>query len=197
MMNKLIKPSIWKILHVFYLNRNKPLHLREIARQAKINESTATTHLNSLVMQNILSARKEANLKIFSVKVNAVPDIFPMFDEKRLDGLPMLRKNAIKRYIAAMDEKPVFAVVFGSTAKGTYTDDSDVDILEIFNRKRDTKNARDFAESQTGINIQTFQMTEKQFAKELVEKKDKVVQSAISTGFPVFNQRYYYEAVLK
>lgn len=197
MMNKLIKPGTWKILHIFYLNRNKPLHLREIARQAKINESTATSHLNALVMQNILSAKKEANLKIFSLKANAIPDIFPMFDEKRLDELPILRKNVIKQYIEAMDEKPVFAVVFGSTAKGTYTDDSDVDILEIFNRKKDTEDARDFAESQTGINIQAFQMTEKQFAKELAEKKDKVVQSAIITGFPVFNQRYYYEAVLR
>lgn len=190
-----MKPGICKILRLFYQNKNHPLHLREIARRVELNESTITRHLNALLDSGVLVFEKEGNLKKFSIKRSVIPKIFPMFDDEKLEHLPLLRKNAIKEYIRNLVKKPVFMVVFGSTAKGTFTDKSDMDILEVYNNRTDTCNAIKSAEALCRIKIQTFQLTEKQFYREIIEKKEHVVQSALNTGFPVFNQKYYYEVI--
>ena len=190
-----MKPGICKILRLFYQNKNHALHLREIARRAGLNESTVSRHLNALLNEKILRFEREGNLKKFSVKRSVIPKVFPIFDDEKIEGLPLLRKNAVREYIKCLVKKPVFMVVFGSTARDTFRDDSDLDILEVYNGRTDTRDAVKSAEALTGINIQTFQLSEKQVYREIIEKKEHVVQSALKTGFPVFNQKYYYEVV--
>ena len=191
----LMKPGICKILRLFYMNKNHALHLREIARRAGLNESTVSRHLNALLNENILRFEREGNLKKFSVKRSVIPKVFPVFDDEKLEGLPLLRKNAVREYIKCLVKKPVFMVVFGSTTRDTFRDESDLDILEVYNGRTDTKDAVKSAEALTGIKIQVFQLSEKLFYREIIEKKEHVVQSALNTGFPVFNQKYYYEVV--
>jgi len=194
-MKTIIKSGIWKLLKLFYDNRNSALHLREIARKTKMNESGISRYLNSLVKEEILTEENEGNMRKFYLNKQAVPKIFPIYDLEKLENLPLLRKNAIKLYLEKLNKKPVIALVFGSTAKETYKQDSDIDILEIVNDKQDNSNARKFAEAQTGIKIQIFQIVLDKFKDELKMKKDKVVQSAVETGFPVFNNKYYYEVI--
>ncbi len=193
-MQTIIKPGIWKILKIFYSNRNKPVHLREIARLACMNESTASLHLNNLVKDGIMKHASEGNLKKFYVSKSYLPEIFPLFDQERMEKLPLLRKNAIKIYINSLENKPVLLIVFGSTAKGSFKEDSDLDLFEVFSIKRDAK-AEKFVEAQTGVHLQVFRLSEKDFLNELITKKDKVLQSALNSGFPAFNQKYFYEAV--
>ena len=194
-MKTILKPSNWKILELFYGNKNEPIHLRDISRKIKLNESTTSTHLNKLVKEGILKAEKEANLKKFSIYKNQIPSIFPLFDYERLETLPLVRRDAIKLYIQKLDKKPLLVIVFGSTAKGNFRKDSDIDILVIFPEKYNDEKTIDYVNSQTGIKIQTFKITEEQFNEELKLKKDRVVQSALETGFPVFNEKYYYEVI--
>lgn len=193
-MQTIIKPGVWKVLKIFYSNRNKPVHLREIARLSGMNESTASLHLKNLVKDGILKHVSEGNLKKFYVSKGSIPEIFPLFDQERLENLPLLRKNAIKLYIKSLESKPVLLIVFGSTAKGSFKEDSDLDLFEVFSAKKDSK-AEKTAEAQTGMHIQVFRMSEKNFLNEIVTKKDKVLQSAINSGFPAFNQKYFYEVV--
>jgi len=194
-MRTIFKQAIWNILGIFYKNRNQPLHLREIARKAGIRESAVSRHLNAMETEKILLSKPEANLKKFSISRGNVPGIFPLFDNERIKSLPLLRKNALKAYINALDSKPVFIVLFGSTAKGGLRPDSDMDLIEIFNSKTSTYAAAKYAEAQTSIRVQAVQMTLKAFVQELKLKNDPVVQSAVETGFPVFNQKYYYEVL--
>lgn len=195
-MKTIVKPAAWKILELFYRNRNQPMHLREISRKAGISESPIFRQLGIMEKDKILRSSPEANLKKFSVNKSKIPEIFSIFDNERIKSLPLLRKNALKSYIDSLETKPIFLVLFGSTAKGGLRPDSDMDILEIFNAKTSTSSAAKYAESQTSIRIQAVQMTFKAFVEELKLKKDAVVQSAVETGFPVFNQKYYYEVLL-
>jgi len=142
---------------------------------------------------NILKSYKEANLKKYSIKKQAIPEIFSLFDTEKLEALPLLRKNAIKFYITTLKEKPIFILLFGSTAKGTFRDDSDIDVITIFNKKTDTTEAIKYAEAQSGIKISEFQLTYKQFILELKLKQDNVIQAGIETGYPIFNPMYFYE----
>jgi DNA-binding transcriptional ArsR family regulator len=191
-MTTLIKDAYWKILKVFYSNRNTSLHLREISRRIKLDQSALTRHLNKLVAERILKFTEEGNLKKFYVHKNQVKNIFPLFDEEKLEALPLLRKNAIKFYLIHLTEKPVFVVVFGSTAKNNFKEDSDIDIISVFNKKSDTNNSRKYSESQTGMHISEFQLTYNEFMKEIKMKEDHVIQAGIETGFPVYNGNQYY-----
>lgn len=194
-MKTIIKPAIWKILKLFYNNYNSPFHLRKIARETKTNESSISRHLNNLVKQGVLKFSKEANLKKFSIVKNQIPSIFPLFDEEKLENLPLIRRDAIKIYLNKLKKKPLLVVVFGSTAKGTFRKESDIDILQINPTKDEDKEAKNYVDAQTGLKLQVLNLTEEQFKKELKMKEDYVVQSALKTGFPVFNAKYYYEAI--
>ncbi len=194
-MKSLMKLPYYHILKLFYDQVNAPLHLREISRRIKLNESSATRHLNALAKNKILITKKEANLKLFSIYKPAISSIYPLFDEERLSSLPLLRRNAILYYLKQLEQKPVILLIFGSTAKGTAQEDSDLDLLEVVYAKKDRKKAKEYVLAQTGVRVQSFQITEKEFQNELKLKKDQLVQSAINTGFPVFNCKYYYEMI--
>ncbi len=194
-MKTLLKPAVYKILKRFYSNHNLPLHLRELARKVEMNESSISRHLNHLVKIGLLKTIFEANLRKFYVTPRRIQIVFPLFDEERVEKLPLLRRNAVRYFIQKLEKTPVIAVVFGSTAKGNFRDDSDLDLLLVTNVKINDVPAKNFVEAQTAVRIQTFLISEKEFKKELKTKTDKVLLSALETGFPVFNQKYYYELV--
>ena len=83
--------------------------------------------------------------------------------------------------------------MFGSTAKETFADKSDIDLLMIVNKKIKVEEARRYAAAQTGIRVSCFQIEYKLFLKELKTKDDKVIGSAIATGYPITNHIKFYE----
>jgi len=194
-MKTLFKDAYWNILHAFYNNKNSPLHLRELSRLIKLNESPLTRHLNKLVKDKVLIFLKEGNMKKFCINKIFIKNIFPAYDNAKFESMLLLRKNAVKSYIEKLQNRPVFIIVFGSTAKGTFREDSDLDIIAVFNDKVDTKKARSYAEAQTGITINEFQICYYEFIKELKLKEDNVIQAGIETGFPVYNNVEYYEVL--
>ena len=194
-MRTIIKEQYWKILELFYKNRNKELHLREISRKIKLKECPVSRHLHKLLKLRVLKSSEKGNLKNFFIRNQVIPKIFPLFDIEKLENLPLLRKNAIQLYINRCNPKPIFLIVFGSTAKHTYKDDSDIDIIEVYNRKTTNSKAAKYVETQTGMRLSMFQMTYNDFIKELKMKEDHVIQSGINTGFPVYNNKYFYEVL--
>ncbi|MBU1129440.1 MAG: nucleotidyltransferase domain-containing protein [Nanoarchaeota archaeon] len=194
-METIIKKPIYNILELFYENKNQPLHLRDIARKVNLNESSVSRHLNFLVKKEILKQKLDGNLKKFCLSINQISNIFLIYDNKKINSLPLLRKKAIEMYLEKLSLKPIFVVLFGSTAKGTFRNNSDLDFLEVYNSKPKNNEAPKYVESQTGIKINSFQLTEKQFKEELRTEKDKTISSAINTGFPVFNQKHYWSLI--
>ncbi len=194
-MKTILKPTVYKIIKLFYNHKNTPLHLRDISRKTGLNESSVFRQLHLLVKDNVLKTYPEANLKKFKINPLILPIIFPLFDEEKVKNLPLLRKNALKYYLEQLPEKPVIAFVFGSTAKGTFRDDSDLDLLIVTNSKKKDIEAKKYVSALTTMRIQSFTLTEKIFKQELLTKQDKVIQSALETGFPIFNEKYFYEVI--
>jgi len=193
-MTTIIKPGIERILKIFY--KKDKIHLRAISRETNMYGQSVTRYLNELEKEEILKSKKEGNLKIYSWdKNNKVYSIKTLFDLETLEKLPFQRKEAIKGYIKMLPEKPVFIILFGSTAKNNFSKDSDIDILVVTNNKFSSKEAEKEVDTIYGIKMSTFQISYKEFIKELKLKEDKVVQSAILTGYPIFNNNYYYEVL--
>lgn len=193
-MRTIIKGTYWKILNEFY-NENKPIHLRELSRRIKLKEGALSRHLNKLKKENILLSKKEGNLKKFMLNFEKKAEIFTIIDINKYENLPYLRKKTLNFYIEHLKEKPIFVILFGSTAKGTLKKNSDIDIITVFNKKTNTKESQKNAEAQTGIKIREFQLTFNEFIKEIKLKKDYVIQAGLETGFPIYNHLYYYKII--
>ena len=93
--------------------------------------------------------------------------------------------------------KPLIALVFGSTAKGTFGKESDIDVLLIYNKKEleDSKLKKDI-EAITGVKIQTFIIDFKYFKGQILKEEDSVITHAIKTGFPITGNDKFYKEVL-
>lgn len=190
----LIKSGYWKILQLFYRNKKAQIHLREIARQTEMYEPSVTRCLACLEKEGILKSVSEGNMKKYSLQRNKKTYLFlTLFDIEKQEKLSKRRKEAIQIYFRKLSEKPVFAVLFGSTAKETYRDVSDIDVLIVTNKKTQTKEAEKEADALTAIKVSTFQLTYDEFLKEIKLKQDNVIQSAIYTGYPLLNHIAYYE----
>lgn len=196
-METILKTGYWKVVGLFYKEPSAKFHLREIARKTKLNENSATRFLRKMEEEGILKSEREGNLLKYGIKKNKkVFLLFSLFDEEKLSRLPLLRRNAVLYFHQALEEKPIIMVVFGSTAKETYQSGSDIDLLLIVNKKINTKNAEHYVEAQAAMSISCFQMTYPDFLKEIKLKEDKVIASALATGYPVTNNVLYYQEVL-
>ena len=193
----MIKSGYTKILRLFYENKKESFHLREIARKTGLYANSVMRFLNQLKKEGILTYKKEGNLKKYKINNSEkIANIFASFDIERLNKLPLKRKRAINYFIDKLPEKPVIILLFGSTAKETFKKDSDIDLILIVNRKTNADKAKDYVDAQVGIRINCFQIAYNEFLKEIKLKEDKVIQSALNTGYPIFNHMLFYEVYL-
>lgn len=193
-MENILNKGYWKILELFYKEKDKKIHLRDIARKTKMNENSASRFLNTLEKQNILKSERDANLKKYFIrKNNKVYATLSLFDIEKFNKLPISRRHAIEFFFKYLEKKPIILVLFGSTAKETFTNKSDIDLLMIVNERIKTEDAEKHVSAQTGIRISCFQINYKDFLNEIKTKNDKVIASAVNTGYPITNHIKFYE----
>jgi len=189
-----------KILKCFYKNRRNPLYFREITRETGLTQTTTLAHLKALQEQRILTRIKKKAHTYYQIngKNPQVYALFSYLDYQHLNELPFERRSAIQEYLNQLKTKPLIALIFGSTAKKTFTSESDIDLLLVFNQKetRQEKLKNDI-EATTGIHVQSFPIHYDYFKTQLLKQEDAVITHAIKTGFVVIGHHYFYEEVLK
>lgn len=200
MNNSLFGKGKEKILDCFYKNKSKELYFSEILRETLLTQNTTLKHLDNLQKNNIIISTKKIAHTFYKInnKNPQIYSIFAYFDYKRLNELPSSRKRAITEFLDILEAKPLIALIFGSTAKKTFTDESDIDILLVFNRKEniDKKIIKDL-EATTGFHIQTFIIDYPYFKEQILRGEDKVITHAIKTGFLMIGHYYFYKEALK
>jgi|TARA_Y100000310_G_C20642108_1_gene794569 predicted nucleotidyltransferase len=199
-MNQLLGKGKEKILECFYRNRYKQLYFSEILRETKLTQNTTLKHLKSLQENNLIQSTKETAHTFYKIN-NKNPQIYALFsyfDYKVFNELPSERKRAITDFLNALKTKPIISLIFGSTAKKTFTKESDIDVLLIFNKKETKQEKlRKDIEATTGFNIQTFIIDYEYFKEQLITEEDKVIIHAIKTGFVFTGHHYFYKEVLQ
>src|SRR6056297_1827866 len=174
------------IMELFYENKEKSFHLREISRKLSLNPNTVFKALNDLENDDYVSHEKKGNQKRYSINKNSITyAIFSLFDIKKYKTLPKSRKRAIKYFLDSLEQKPLITILFGSTATGNFNEDSDIDLFLITNSGINTQEAEKYSESQTGIKINSFQSILKEFKDNLKLEQDETLSSAIESGYPM------------
>lgn len=198
--NSLFGKGKEKILECFYRNRDREMYFSEILRETKLTPNTTLKHLRALQESSLISSTKKIGNTFYKVnpKNPQIYSIFSYFDYKRFNELPLIRKRAITEFLDKIENKPLITLIFGSTAKGTFGKESDIDVLLVYNKKESdqTKLKRDI-EATTGANIQTFIIDYDYFKEQTIKQEDKVIIQAIKTGFIISGQYYFYKEILK
>ena len=188
-----------KILEAFYQRRDEEIYFNEMLRETGLTPTTTLKHLQGLAKAGMIIVRKKT-ANTFYLLNPSNPMCIPLlsyFDYKRLCRLNSARKRAIHETIEALDEKPIIAIVFGSTAKNTYTKESDLDLLLVYNKKTIIgKKVFSDVEATTGISIQAVAIDFAYFKEQNLKGEDKVIAHAIKTGFVIIGHYYFYNEVL-
>ncbi|MFH1249355.1 MAG: nucleotidyltransferase domain-containing protein [archaeon] len=189
-----------KILACFYRNRDRSLYFSEILRETKLTPNTTLKHLKNLQDNAILISTKKTGNTFYKINIKnpQLYSLFSYFDYKKLIELPSQRKRAITEFLDNLNVKPLVALIFGSTAKDTFTSESDIDILLVFNKtESEDKKLKKDIEAITGVRLQIFIIDLDYFKEQILKQGDKVITQAIKTGFVVLGHDNFYKEVLK
>ena len=113
------------VFTLLFSGSGKELHLREIQRRSKLNDSTLRQELKKLVRLDLVKGRRDSNRIYYRANRDS-----PLFPEIRnlvikTTGIVQVLREAIG------DQRVDLAFVFGSIAGGEENADSDVDLLVI------------------------------------------------------------------
>ena len=125
LMDMLFPATRQKVLALLLLEPGTSWHLRELARLAGSHAGTLAREMEKLAQTGLLLRAEQGNQVRYQANVK-----HPLFDDlasmfRKTHGVvPMLREA-----LAPLGDRIVVALVFGSVARGTATEGSDVDLL--------------------------------------------------------------------
>ncbi len=115
----------WKILSFFFERRGEEIHVKEIARQAKVSPGSASSLCKKLLRTDFLRASRKGNALFYSLNSGN-----PL--AKRLKADWFLEQ--LLKYRKLWEHEEIQSVaLYGSYASGEYGRRSDVDLLIITN----------------------------------------------------------------
>ena len=191
-----------RILHCLY--EQKTNHVRSLQKTTQLSEHTLLKYLKTLEIRKMLASKKQGNLKLFQVNLQTplVKLFFAYFDLQRSEKIEYKRKRTFEEFIKKIKtiKLPYFVLLFGSTAKGKYTPTSDIDLILLYDEydkdiRTQIENLIRDLYAETGLHINLILMKLEEFLKEKNNKENYALQDALQTGYPVFGNTLYYEAV--
>lgn len=159
----------------------------------QISESTGIKSRNNLVKNlgimakaGILKKEKNKSNTFYEINYdnNIALSILNLINNFNFQNLPFERRKAIEEVIVLF--KPNLAVLFGSTAKGDFKKQSDIDLLFVYNRKDNIK-VNEIA-SRYGVKINPIIM---EFNE--LDKKNETIRHILKTGYPLTGHVYFYK----
>lgn len=122
-----------KILKLFIETPEKEFYVREIARILKKSPTTISKYLKELEKKGILKSEKKFNHLIF--KANDSEE----FKQRKLSyNLEIIKSSGLVDFLV-QEYEPEAIILFGSFAKSDNSKKSDIDLLLVTGRKKETK----------------------------------------------------------
>jgi len=137
-MSRLGKKTMIQALKPYTLDYTKKYHLRELARELEINHASLRPHLDSLKKKGIIKEKEQGRNKVFSL--NHKSDLLPYYliqAEADRTAEFLESNNPIRSFWKNFRDKAPYEVrgnietlvLFGSFAKGTEDEKSDIDLF--------------------------------------------------------------------
>jgi predicted nucleotidyltransferase len=186
---EILNKNILKIIEVL---SKENMYFNQIHELTKIkSRNNLLRNLKKLTELKILDKKKNKSNTTYNINYeNSYAQILlQQLNVIKLEFLPYARKQTIKEIIN--ETLPVIGIIFGSTAKGTFNKNSDIDLLLIYDNK--IKNNSEIIKKislKYGTKINSLSITLKEF-----ESKDDSIKHILKTGYPVSGYNYFYRRI--
>ena len=163
----------YRILELFMYQSTRDFSIRGIARQLKLSHVTVMNHINELIDLKLIRKKEETLYPTYYA--NTESKKFRMYKVRAI--VFTIEKSGLIEYIRGKT-LPSSIILFGSCAKGNYTEKSDID---IFIEASKTKLGLEKYEKKIkrSINI----IFEKNISNLSHELKNNIVNGVILDGF--------------
>jgi predicted nucleotidyltransferase len=138
------------VLELFFNEPTREFHVREVAKLLKITPATASKRLKQFKKKGVLQYRKEIRVDFY--KANLENEFY--LDLKKHNLVRKLKDSGLIEAINNFYLKPTI-LLFGSSAYGLDTSESDVDLVIISENNKEFKKL-DYFEKKIHRNIQLF-----------------------------------------
>ena len=171
----------WKVLEPFLTDYRARFHGRQLADLLKMNHGTVALTLKRLEGNNILKAEQEGRNKKYYLNLDNFLTKGYIRDVESAKTTTYIRKHFLFKKLLSEFPPPDFmetpVILFGSYAKGSYTKESDIDILilDTSNAKKIIKALKEFGERHDK-RMQIQKMTQASFEKGLRERDTLVLE---------------------
>jgi predicted nucleotidyltransferase len=189
-----------RILEQIYLNPG--IHKRELSKQLKLGMPSIDYGIKKI--SKMIRQKKAGNQINYFLDYSKemLSSALGTVEHSRFERLPAKVRLSVRDFLKELEEKPIIAIIFGSYANYTYTKNSDIDILLVFQKIEGSKKIENSAKkismkTNTQLNPvylnykefkESFHNSTKEFFKKL--KKDKI----ILIGIEWWRQLIYEEA---
>jgi len=175
-----INKTTLKILGLFLGDYRRSMHVREIARDVGVDVKAVGLQLRRLENINVLSSIIKGRNKEYRLKLDNLVAKYYMILAETFASIRFLEKNfLIKRLMSETGDKlEGTTVLFGSFARGEITEESDIDLFIISDRKPDADVIRETGSLiDREVNIKSTDM--KQFLDGLMDN-DPLIMEVVS-----------------
>jgi len=175
-----INKTTLKILGLFLGDYSRSMHVREIARDVGVDVKAVGLQLRRLENINVLSSIIKGRNKEYRLKLDNLVAKYYMILAETFASIRFLEKNfLIKRLMSETGDKlEGTTVLFGSFARGEITEESDIDLFIISDRKPDADVIRETGSLiDREVNIKSTDM--KQFLDGLMDN-DPLIMEVVS-----------------
>lgn len=182
----------YKIISYLGKNLQKGYTMHELSKELGIPYASFYRNIES--MKDLLIIQKVGKSKVISLNIyNSIvkSHLIISSDEERKQFL--LKYPIIKKIYQELNTKDII-ILFGSYAKGTQTEKSDIDLMII---NKDGKKSVSFSKYETlfRIKINPIFITKKEFKLMLKEKDENVGKQAVYSNIILNNPEAFWECV--
>ncbi|MCK4521689.1 MAG: nucleotidyltransferase domain-containing protein [Nanoarchaeota archaeon] len=186
---KLLNKNVIKITEVLSKGR---LYFNQIFESTGIrSKNNLLKNLNLMVQMKTLKKEKNKSNTFYSINYENQLSLvlLQLINVSKLQRLPFNRRKAIFEIV--LNTRPEVAILFGSTAKGNFKEESDIDMLLVYNVKpKDSDNKIKQIASRCGVRINAVVIK----FSELNTRRD-AIKHIFKTGYPVTGYIYFYEVL--
>lgn len=182
-----------KIYKAYYESKKSTLYFNEIKELSKLSDSSLTNTLNRLLKNNTLTQEKTKSNTFYKIKDKKLFALkFSEIAVQNFDRLNTGVKTPLRNFLKNIPKEIYTIILFGSASRKEEQKDSDIDLLIVAGKKTDLRDNKKEAELTSKRPFSLFYATIPPF----MENKDDIIIQARKTGFPIYKEQNFYEAVL-
>jgi uncharacterized protein len=182
-----------KVLQLFTRGYNKGYYIREVEKLLNVSSKTALITLDKLEKIGILKSEVKGKIKVYTIIKSILSREFFLLTEQYKKIIFLQNNHLIKEIIEKSDKfLEGIVIIFGSYAKGTQRNDSDLDLFIV--GKFDEKKIKEIGEKY-GINIDIKSYSTKIFEKEI--NKDILLKEIVKNHVLIKDSERFVRRVVK